>query len=237
MLNALKNRLRVWYDPEMKAIARIIREMNSKGGDDLVVTECNKVFVDRLRVFPIALKMDFWEHHFELEGFSDFPEIGGDILDFGCGSGHLDVYLARRGFTVTGVDLSPVGIAIASFIRENEAADVKKRLLFFVADVTADLPPRQFDAAWSAHVFEHIKNPGPVLAGLKNWIKPGGSLLISVPFGRAYDDPGHVNHFYSEADLQHYLGGHISVERIKIYRDHQVIRALCKNDGDGKNDR
>lgn len=237
MLTCLMNKFLAWRDPEIREIAKIIREKSTDRAIDPVVFECNKIFEYRLRVFPVALKMGFWEHHFELDGFSDFPEIRGDILDFGCGSGHLDVFLARRGFNITGVDLSPVGIAIASLIRERESVEVKNRLSFLVADVTTGFPTHsKFDAAWSAHVFEHIKNPGPVLGGLKNWIKPGGALLISVPFGHAYDDPSHVNHFFSEEDLKNYLDEHVVVQRVIIYKNHQVIRALCKISSENGNE-
>jgi 2-polyprenyl-3-methyl-5-hydroxy-6-metoxy-1,4-benzoquinol methylase len=99
---------------------------------------------------------------------------------------------------------------------------------FSVADVISQKPSGVlFDSAWSAHVFEHIAEPGPVLAGLKNWVKPGGHFLISVPLGNAYDDPGHVNHFFSAHDFLHFLNPHIKVENVEENHEFLVIRALC----------
>ncbi|GFE60323.1 bifunctional 2-polyprenyl-6-hydroxyphenol methylase/3-demethylubiquinol 3-O-methyltransferase UbiG [Geobacter sp. AOG2] len=226
---AIKNWLLVRTDPELRDIAKIFKETaEHKGPRDPFSLECDKVFLDRLQFNPCALKMDFWEKHFELDSITHFEEISGRILDFGCGSGHLDVLLARRGMTVHGIDLSPIGIMIANRLREREPHDVKKLVTFSVVDVISQKPDGElFDSAWSAHVFEHIADPAPVLAGLHNWVKPGGHLLISVPLGTAYDDPGHVNHFFSAHELSQFLSPHIKIKRIEENNEFNVIRALC----------
>jgi len=227
---AIKNWLLVRTDPELREIAKIIKETTARNGQRAPLTlECDKVFLERLQVNPQALKMDFWENHFELDSISRFEEISGKVLDFGCGSGHLDVLLARRGMTVHGIDLSPIGVNIANYVKSRENAEVQSSLTFSQVDITkVMLAGELFDAAWSAHVFEHISDPAPVLNGLRNWLKHGAHLLISVPLGNAYDDPGHVNHFYDGQQLRAYLNGHVDVERIDISAEHQVIRALCK---------
>ncbi|MDR3580288.1 MAG: class I SAM-dependent methyltransferase [Oryzomonas sp.] len=226
---AIINWLLVCTDPELRDIAKIIKETSVHNGQhDPISLECDKVFLERLKVNPRALKMNFWEKHFELDSISCFEEICGKVLDFGCGSGHLDVLLARRGMTVHGLDLSPIGINIANRLRERETQDVKKLVTFSVADVISQTPVGElFDSAWSAHVFEHIADPGPVLTGLQNWVKPGGHLLISVPLGKAYDDPGHVNHFFSAHELYQFLIPHIEVKKIEENHEFHVIRALC----------
>lgn len=56
-------------------------------------------------------------------------------IDLGCGAGNYAIYLAERGFDVTGVDISPTAIEIA---RKN--ADKKAlKCDFFVADVVEEL--------------------------------------------------------------------------------------------------
>ncbi len=211
-------------DPEIWAIARIIR---SAGLVDLG-QECDEVFQKRLQINPKALKMSFWENHFEWKSLRDYPEIHGRILDFGCGSGHADIFLARMGYSIHGVDLSPVGIRIASYLRTRESRAVQDKLCFSNADVTRNFPETEpYDAIWSSHVFEHIADPGPVLNGLRRWVKPGAHMLVSVPYGNAYDDPAHVNHFYSSDDLCNYLEGPVTVQRTDISTQHNVLRALC----------
>jgi 2-polyprenyl-3-methyl-5-hydroxy-6-metoxy-1,4-benzoquinol methylase len=226
---AIKNWLLVRTDPELREIAKIIKETAARKGQQAPFPlECDQVFLERLQVNPRALKMDFWKNHFELDSITRFEEISGRILDFGCGSGHLDVLLARRGMTVHGIDLSPIGINIANYLREKEAVKTQKLVTFSVVDVISQEPlGKPFDSAWSAHVFEHISAPSAVLAGLHNWVKPGGHLLISVPLGKAYDDPGHVNHFFSADELRQFLSPYIKVKKVEENLEFHVIRALC----------
>jgi SAM-dependent methyltransferase len=190
----------------------------------------DRIFTDRLRRNPSALRMEFWQEHFEWRDLvRHYPEISGNMLDFGCGSGHSDVLLARAGRNLYGVDVSPVAIRIAEYYRSLEPLHVQERLRFEVRDVCRpnDLGI-MFDSAWSSHVFEHIEEPGPVILGLKQYLKPGALLLISVPYGYAYDDPGHVHHFCSADDLRRFLSPHIPVERVDLHEHSQVLRALCR---------
>ena len=58
----------------------------------------------------------------------------GDVLDVGCGEAAVDLYLAERGFTTVGLDLSPTAIELAK-------AEAAKRGLtnacFEVAEISA----------------------------------------------------------------------------------------------------
>jgi 2-polyprenyl-3-methyl-5-hydroxy-6-metoxy-1,4-benzoquinol methylase len=224
-------RLRLLADHEVRHHARVIR--NPRPGRTPLQVECDRVFVDRLESNPVALRLAAWEDHFEWHALLErYPQLAGHLLDFGCGSGHSDVLLARRGRHIHGVDLSPMGIAIAEYYRSREPAEVRERLSFELRDIT--LPNdtgRLFDSCWSSHVFEHIADPGPLLAGLRRHLKPDAPILVSVPFENAFDDPGHVNHFYSAAELAAFLAPHLAVERVDIDRDHGVARALCRNRG------
>ncbi len=217
-----------YCDSELRAIKRII-ELGALSSvrADKILSEHDEIFVRRLEVFPQALKISYWENHFEWESLNEYPEIDGRILDFGCGSGHLDVMLARTGRIVHGIDLSNIGITIANYLKSKEDKAIQERLSFSVSDVTESMPDcEKFDSAWSAHVFEHISDPGPVLKSLRHWLKPDAYILISVPLGHAYDDPGHVNHFSNKTQFETFLKNHICVEKIDICEQNQVIRAL-----------
>jgi 2-polyprenyl-3-methyl-5-hydroxy-6-metoxy-1,4-benzoquinol methylase len=223
--NNVKNLLKIKLDREVAAIARMI---SSAGGTEPAAQECNDIFIQRLKKNPGTLKLSFWENHFEWQALRDYPEINGRVLDFGCGSGHSDIFLARNGYEIHGVDLSNIGIAIANYLYANEELAVRQRLSFSCANIVTDHSVRLFDSAWSSHVFEHIIDPAPILKGLKNWLKPGAYLLISVPLAYAYDDLGHVNHFADGEALVKFIGDTVTVTRVDSSQEFQVIRALCR---------
>lgn len=75
-------------------------------------------------------------------------------IDLGCGAGNYVVYLATQGFDVTGVDISPSAIKLAS---EN-ATKKGVRCHFIVADVLGDLHEirQTFDFAYDWELLHHI---------------------------------------------------------------------------------
>ena len=88
---------------ELRAIGRVLREATRAQGTGSAEED---LFIHRYLQSPRTLQLAFWENHFELDSFKIWPEIRGRVLDFGCGSGHLDLFLARRGHIIHGVDMS-----------------------------------------------------------------------------------------------------------------------------------
>ena len=70
----------------------------------------------------------------EIAALVEQGKFHGDVLDVGCGEAAVDLYLAERGFTTVGLDLSPTAIELAK-------AEAAKRGLtnasFAVADISA----------------------------------------------------------------------------------------------------
>lgn len=65
---------------------------------------------------------------------------GGRILDIGCGTGSLGLYLARRGFDVWGVDSAPAMIARARAKTMDTQVRLDTRVRFSVGDALERLP-------------------------------------------------------------------------------------------------
>ena len=78
----------------------------------------------------------------------------GRAIDFGCGTGNLSVYLAGRGFEVTGVDISPRAVEIA----REDASKRGVKCTFLAADVLGDLSEitATFDFALDWELLHHI---------------------------------------------------------------------------------
>jgi SAM-dependent methyltransferase len=68
------------------------------------------------------------------------------VLEVGCGPGHLSIRLARHGFAVTGLDLDPAMIARAQTNADRPGNSDQRRPSFLVGDVAAlAFPDRSFD--------------------------------------------------------------------------------------------
>jgi SAM-dependent methyltransferase len=95
------------------------------------------------------------------------------VLDAGCGWGvNLDV-LERRGYRVTGLDISKQIL---------ERLDRPNRELV-EADLTQALPStvNRFQAVIALDVIEHVDDDRGVVAGLARLTEPGGVVIVSVP--------------------------------------------------------
>ncbi len=107
-------------------------------------------------------------------------------VEFGCGLGNHSIAMARRGFEITGVDLSPTAIHLA---KENAAtADV--RVNFIAADATLGLEEVDggYAFGWDWEMLHHLfpEQRTPYVANLARLLAPG-ALHLSVCFSE--DDP------------------------------------------------
>ncbi len=115
----------------------------------------------------------------ELVGRQDLKPC--KAIDLGCGAGNYAIYLAGKGFDVTGVDISPMAIKIA---KEN----AKKKTIkcnFLVADVLGELDEIEetFDFAYDWGLLHHIfpEKRKKYVENIYRILNPGGKY-ISVCF-------------------------------------------------------
>jgi len=111
----------------------------------------------------------FWEKawnmckvpYTQLPDLSYIPRIADElnkvgakrILDLGCGSGWLAVYLARQGFEVVGVDVSAQAINLANTWAKQE----ELKISFDVGDASQlQYQAGSFDAVVANSIFEHF---------------------------------------------------------------------------------
>ena len=146
-------------------------------------------------------------------------------VDLGCGTGNYAIYLAGRGFQVTGIDISPTAIGIA---REN-AKSKGARCDFIVADVMGDLEETggTFDFAYDWELLHHIfpEQRTKYVENVAGLLTPKGCYL-SVCFseknpqfggsGKYRDTPlGTVLYFSSEVELRDLFEPHFQIIELK----------------------
>ncbi len=101
----------------------------------------------------------------------------GRAAELGCGTGTNAIYLASRGFDVTGFDFSSAAVTAA----RQKAADAKAKVNFLEADLcrfTLDVPP--FDFVFDRgcyHAARRIDQPG-FIKTLKRLTRPGTRFLL-----------------------------------------------------------
>ncbi|MFB0835130.1 class I SAM-dependent methyltransferase [Arthrobacter halodurans] len=100
------------------------------------------------------------------------PGGGRRALDLACGAGRHSVWLAGRGWRVTGVDFAPAGLARARDAAASLPAAARPRF------VSADLEGwRPDDGGWDLIVLAYFHLP-ELLRRVPAWLAPGGRLLV-----------------------------------------------------------
>jgi 2-polyprenyl-3-methyl-5-hydroxy-6-metoxy-1,4-benzoquinol methylase len=112
-------------------------------------------------------------------GYVNLPR-GAEILDAGCGTGTNSRWLARRGFQVTGVDLSQFAL--------DKAGESAPDVAFRQASLT-DLPfaDGSFDAILCHGVIMHIPDFEKALDELVRVLRPDGYLVLSEANARSIE--------------------------------------------------
>ena len=103
------------------------------------------------------------------------PPTAATVLEVGCGRGRLGASLkARQTCKVIGIEL------------DKEAATIARGPLDLVLSgdmeqMDLDLWEEYFDVVVCGDVLEHFRDPAKQLARIRQWLKPGGVVIASIP--------------------------------------------------------
>lgn len=101
----------------------------------------------------------------------------GRALDLGCGEGADALWLAERGWTVTGVDISAVALERAA--RHAREAGLSERTVWLHRDLADWEPDGEFDLVSAQFLHSPLELPRErVLAAAARVVAPGGLLLV-----------------------------------------------------------
>ncbi len=116
----------------------------------------------------------------------------GRALDVGCGEGADAVWLAERGWTVTAVDISPVGLERAAGHAREAGSTISERITWQHSDLFA--PDTKPFGAYELVTSQYLHMPPEVreraLGRLAGAVAPGGSLLVVAHHPLDLEIPG-----------------------------------------------
>jgi len=111
------------------------------------------------------------------------------ILNLGCGTGRHDCALARFGYSVRGIDISPQMLAVAQRHKDHLPGPVRPRLHFLQADIRHAHFDDRYDAVISLfHVLSYQTSDEDVRLTLNTAVEhlvPGGICLFDFWYGPA----------------------------------------------------
>lgn len=153
---------------------------------------------------------------------------GGSILECGCGVGLSSYLLAKEGFKVTAIDISPLFISEAKKKYGNHP-----NLRFLVGDVeNMSFADQSFDGVCSILFLEHVTDVKGTLKEMGRILRNGGLLITSMP---NFLDP--VQHLiacirwktkdkYKPWEAKTRIGAFYQFMRIIFLR---IVKAFCLN--------
>lgn len=118
-------------------------------------------------------------------------------LDAGCGTGAEAVWLASRGWQVTGADISATALATAEARAQD--AGVADRVDWVEADLTTWEPDQQFDLVSTNYAHASIPQLD-LYQRLAQWVAPGGVLII---VGHLHQSGGHDHEHPDSSHAEH----------------------------------
>lgn len=140
-------------------------------------------------------------------------------LDLGCGQGRNSIWLAERGFTVTGLDLSPVAVEQAAAAAVEAGVDVE----FAAVDLTTwDPDGREWDLVVLAYLHVPEAKRRAVHAAAVRAVAPRGRVFVIAHhldnLGRNTSGPSNPDWLFTEDQLARDFAD------LDIVRNEQVLR-------------
>jgi SAM-dependent methyltransferase len=135
----------------------------------------------------------------------------GTLIDFGAGKGELLklLYGLEKIKDLTGVDLM------------DRPPDLPNAIRWYSQDLNEPMAiDRQFDIAVCSETIEHLENPRQVFRSLHTLLRPGGTLILSMPNQESIRSlvgllfRGHFTHFQGDCYPAHIT----AILRLDLFR-------------------
>lgn len=144
----------------------------------------------------------------------------GTAVDLGCGEGRNALWLAQRGWQVTGVDFSAVGLATGL----RRADELGVEVDWVQADATRWVSPALVDLVVIAYLQLAAVDLRAVVGAAAGWLEPGGRIVL---VGHALENLEHGTGGPRDARLLHRLDDlRLAASDLEIEQLQQVLRPV-----------
>jgi SAM-dependent methyltransferase len=151
---------------------------------------------------------------------------GGQVLEYGCGTAGMSVYLANRGFHAVATDVSIDALKLANLnVQENGQCGAWDSFYTSAADVYhLPFPNDVFDITMSHGLLEHFNEQfvALVLREILRVLRPGGLFLADISHG-----------CFSVRKIAKWLNLPLALGYYLLKADFDRLRALLSNYFDG----
>jgi len=167
----------------------------------------------------------FWELN---SLFNNLPKNlkGLKALDISCGVGRISIPLAKRGATVTGIDISE---GMLKTCRKNIAfAGLTSKIMLYKCNAVAiSVPDRHFDIVLCLGLLEHLPDPlrKKVLDEMERTVKPHGTAIVLVNNDKSIFLKKEKRYTKKSQNKKGYMSGLMNRERIRNYMERKGFNA------------
>lgn len=173
---------------EAKAFdSQIIERVKNGHIPDIRLVEPCEYFYNNSWRHPDYVQLDMGEQvaliHKTIQEHNARTEGTLKVLEIGCGPGWLSLELARLGYDVVGIDLSPDCVSIARGVAASDPWKETRGKLEYVAGdfFAAGLPQEHFDAVVFLGALHHFADQERVMGQIKRLLRKGGLVVAHEP--------------------------------------------------------
>jgi 2-polyprenyl-3-methyl-5-hydroxy-6-metoxy-1,4-benzoquinol methylase len=156
-------------------------------------------------------------------GFFAGTPLSARILDAGAGYGIYSLTLADEGHHLDAIDIEAPRIEAINNMKD-EYPPVQSRIHTHTGSLT-QLPFESgaYDTIICSDVIEHIEDDHKAVAELARVLKPGGTLVLSVPYNSRYNKKiyrmfGHERPGYTAEEMRALIAPYgLSIEQVRCY--------------------
>lgn len=142
--------------------------------------DANRQFLEKSAAAYHGTILDGWENLYQRKRQKLFLalrpfHVPGQALELGSADGIMTEKILPDFETVTVVDGSE------RFLEQIRAKIVSKKLRLVHSLFEDFVPERKFTTIFMTHIIEHLDDPVGLLRRAREWLEPGGRILVAVP--------------------------------------------------------